>query len=123
MNVKSEMKWYLVSEVSLFPEREGQRVQFDGRDIAIFNLGNQRFKAIDSVCPHKQGPLQDGIVAGDDVFCPLHSWKISLETGCAAGEDGRVNSYPVIVRDDKVYVSFQPRQMEACSETQGSSSE
>ena len=50
------------------------------REIAIFNLGD-RFLAVDNRCPHKGGPLADGIVSGTTVVCPLHAWKMSLETG------------------------------------------
>ena len=57
-----------------------------GREIAIFNLGN-RFLAVDGRCPHKGGPLAEGIVTGATVVCPLHAWKINLETGCAAKAD------------------------------------
>ena len=46
----------------------------------IFNLGD-RFLAMDNRCPHQSGPLCDGIVAGDAVVCPLHAWKVNLETG------------------------------------------
>ena len=50
------------------------------REIAIFNLGD-RFLAVDNRCPHKGGSLADGIVSGAAVVCPLHAWKMSLETG------------------------------------------
>ena len=49
-------------------------------EIAIFNLGD-RFVAVDNRCPHQGGPLCDGIVAGDSVVCPLHAWKVNLDTG------------------------------------------
>ena len=53
------------------------------REIAIFNLGD-RFLAVENRCPHKGGPLADGIVSGTAVVCPLHAWKMSLETGKGA---------------------------------------
>ncbi|MGH9493954.1 MAG: nitrite reductase small subunit NirD, partial [Candidatus Sulfotelmatobacter sp.] len=62
------------------PLREGRAVKAGNREIAIFNLGN-RFLAIENRCPHKGGPLADGIVSGATVVCPLHAWKLSLETG------------------------------------------
>jgi nitrite reductase (NADH) small subunit len=55
-------------------------VRFGDREIAIFNLGD-RFLAVDNRCPHKGGPLSDGIVSGATVVCPLHAWKVNLETG------------------------------------------
>ena len=52
--------------------------------------------------------INDGIVAGKAVFCPLHNWKISLETGCAlSGGTGNVKSYPVSVIDGKICVGFE----------------
>ena len=84
-----------------------------GREIAIFNLGpsteldglgagaGDRFLAVDNQCPHKAGPLADGIVTGTSVVCPLHTWKISLDDGRVERPSGSVRSgrdtYPVRV--------------------------
>jgi nitrite reductase (NADH) small subunit len=78
------------------PPREGRALVVGGREIAVFNLG-ARFLAVDNRCPHKGGPLADGIVSGHTVVCPLHAWKINLETGTVerpAGEAACVRSYP-----------------------------
>ena len=45
------------------------------------STSGDRFLAVDNRCPHQSGPLCDGIVAGDAVVCPLHAWKVNLETG------------------------------------------
>jgi nitrite reductase (NADH) small subunit len=77
------------------PPREGRKLLVNGREIALFNLGD-RFLAVDNQCPHKGGPLADGIVSGHAVVCPLHAWKIDLETGSVqrpAGESGCVRAY------------------------------
>ena len=63
-----------VSAVDAVPPREGRVVTSAGQEIALFNLGD-RFLAIDNRCPHKQGPLADGIVSGETVVCPLHAWR------------------------------------------------
>lgn len=100
-------KWYFVAEVGAVPLREGRRVYFGDHEVALFNLGNE-YRAVDNQCPHKQGPLGDGILSGQAVFCPLHNWKISLETGCAlAGGVGKVRVYPVNVSQNKIYVAFE----------------
>jgi nitrite reductase (NADH) small subunit len=52
-------------------------------DIAIFRTGNDEVYALRDQCPHKQGPLSQGIVHGTSVTCPLHNWVISLDTGKA----------------------------------------
>ena len=72
--------WVRIARCSDIPLREGRAVKVGNREIAIFNLGD-RFLAIENRCPHKGGPLADGIVSGTTVVCPLHAWKLSLETG------------------------------------------
>lgn len=76
-----DARWIRMTRCDDVPPREG-RVAFVGdRAIAIFNTGDGRFLAVDNRCPHRGGPLADGIVAGETVVCPLHAWKISLRTG------------------------------------------
>ena len=72
--------WTRIAYCRDIPLREGRAVKVGHREIAIFNLGD-RFLAVHNCCPHKGGPLADGIVFGATVVCPLHAWKISLETG------------------------------------------
>lgn len=99
--------WYRVCGANEIPVKEGRRVEFKGYEIALFNLGDE-FYATDNRCPHKQGPLADGIVAGKSVFCPLHGWKIDLKTGCArSGGEGQIKTYPVKVVNGNVYVAFE----------------
>jgi nitrite reductase (NADH) small subunit len=74
-------RWIRTARCEDIPLREARSVRLGGRDIAIFNLGD-RFLAIDNRCPHKGGPLSDGIVSGATVACPLHTLRVNLETGC-----------------------------------------
>jgi nitrite reductase (NADH) small subunit len=86
------VSWTRITTAESIPLREGRSIDLGDREIAIFNLGN-RFAAIDAACPHRGGPLCDGIVTGTApslacgpvkghaVVCPLHGWKIDLETG------------------------------------------
>jgi nitrite reductase (NADH) small subunit len=76
----SNRQWIRITALQNIPLREGRSVSVAGREIAIFNLGD-RVLAVDGRCPHKGGPLAEGIVTGHTVVCPLHAWKISLETG------------------------------------------
>ena len=106
MNTASCRKWYPVVETSGIPVKEGRRVSFGNQEVALFNIGGEYF-AIDNRCPHKQGPLSDGIIAGKSVFCPLHNMKINLKNGCAlSGGQGQVKTYPVKVLQGKVCVAF-----------------
>jgi nitrite reductase (NADH) small subunit len=73
-------EWLRITKCGNIPLREGRAVQVGGREIAIFNLGD-RFLAVENRCPHKGGPLSEGIVSGESVICPLHGWKIGLMQG------------------------------------------
>ena len=106
MNHESALLWHCVADCDAVPLREGRRVRAGAHDVALFNLGDT-FLAVDNRCPHRQGPLADGIVAGSAVFCPLHSWKINLADGhVLAGGEGCVQTYPVKIVDGKVYIAF-----------------
>lgn len=73
-------KWIRTARCEDIPLREGRSVKLGAREIAIFNLGD-RFLAVASHCPHKSGPLAEGIISGQSIVCPLHAWKVDLETG------------------------------------------
>lgn len=114
MNSTKQMKWFRVSPADAIPVKEGRTVQFQNYSVAVFNLGGE-FRATDSVCPHRGGPLADGIVAGNAVFCPLHNWKINLENGCAlSGGTGQIKTFPVKVMDGQIYVAFEEAQLKPC---------
>ncbi len=98
-------QWVKAVPVGSIPKNEGLKISFGEVEIALFNLGDE-YRAIDNRCPHKQGPLADGIVSGKSVFCPLHNLKMSLENGCAASDGGRVKVYPVKVIDETVCIAF-----------------
>jgi nitrite reductase (NADH) small subunit len=103
------MNWIRVTLAENIPLREGRSVRIGDDEIAIFNLGDDRYVAVDNACPHRGGPLCDGIVSGDAVVCPLHGWKVSLETGNVMKPDVcvRVETYPVSVRDGVVCVQIE----------------
>lgn len=79
-DVSQDEKWVRIANCESIPLREGRSVEVAGRSVAIFNLGD-RFLAVDNRCPHKGGPLAEGIVSGTTVVCPLHAWKVDVETG------------------------------------------
>lgn len=79
--------------------------------LALFKTMDDGVYALDDNCPHKQGPLSQGIVHDKFVTCPLHSWVFSLETGEAQGADvGKVKSTPVRVVDGRVQVQLTSAQ-------------
>jgi len=74
-----------------------------GEEIAVFRTIAGDFYALVNKCPHKHGPLSQGIVHGDAVTCPLHSWNISLKTGEAMGEDkGCVPTIPLRLEGGRI---------------------
>jgi nitrite reductase (NADH) small subunit len=88
------------------PCGEGRAVTVAGRRIALFRATTGWY-ALDAVCPHKGGPLEDGILADATVTCPLHDRRFSLADGASldgACED--VRSYAVSVDGDAVLVSL-----------------
>lgn len=76
-----------------------------GADVAVFRTaGNHVFALLDR-CPHKGGPLSQGIVYGETVACPLHNWRIDLNDGTAAAPDvGCAQRFVVTVLDGVVYL-------------------
>lgn len=79
----SDRQWIRITACDNIPLREGRQAMIGDVAVAIFNLGD-RFLAVDNRCPHRGGPLSDGIIAGVSVVCPLHAWKVCLETGAVA---------------------------------------
>jgi nitrite reductase (NADH) small subunit len=74
-------------------------------EIAVFHTMRGEFFALRNQCPHKQGPLSQGIVHGEVVTCPLHNWNISLRTGKALGDDeGCVPTIPLRVDAGRLYL-------------------
>jgi nitrite reductase (NADH) small subunit len=101
----SQSSWRRVTPTESIPPLEGRSVQIGEREVAIFNL-NGRFVAIENRCPHKGGPLCDGIVSGTTVVCPLHGWRFDLETGSAvrASLPACVTTFPTCVEDGIILV-------------------
>jgi nitrite reductase (NADH) small subunit len=79
--------WMNIGHFESIPRQAARRVRTANVDIAIFRTINDEFYALEDKCPHKGGPLSQGIVHGAAVSCPLHNWSISLATGEAMGAD------------------------------------
>ena len=86
-----------------------ERASAKGGNVAVFRTADDRVFALADRCPHKGGPLSQGIVHGDRVACPLHNWSIDLGTGMAVEPDeGCAARYPVRVADGLVQVALEP---------------
>lgn len=76
--------------------------------VAVFRTADDRVFALDDRCPHKGGPLSEGIVHGDRVTCPLHNWVFDMNTGSAQGADqGLVRTWPVRVEQGRILISAE----------------
>ena len=100
------MDWIAIGTASDIPLRGARCVATPQGRIAIFRTAGNRFFAIEDKCPHKAGPLSQGIVHSDAVTCPLHNWVISLETGAALGADeGTVRTFALKVEGGRLFIS------------------
>jgi nitrite reductase [NAD(P)H] small subunit len=100
--------WVQVCRVDDIPSLGARVLEREGEDnIALFRTASGKVFALHDRCPHKGGPLSQGIVAGETVTCPLHSWNLGLDTGEARAPDvGCVATYPVRVEDGVVWLSL-----------------
>ena len=97
--------WIDIAALDAIPQRGARLVKTGEGCVAVFRSAEDEVFALDNACPHKQGPLAEGIVHGTSVTCPLHNWVISLETGTVQGADeGQVNTYPAKVVDGRVFL-------------------
>ena len=102
-------QWKMVCRVEDIPVLGARVVERQIKpDVAIFrNSENQIFALLDQ-CPHKGGPLSQGIVFGERVACPLHNWNIELPTGCAVTPDeGCTRRFNLKVEDDQVFLDAE----------------
>lgn len=100
--------WIDIAALNDIPARGARVVKTALGCVAIFRTAEDAVYALDNACPHKQGPLAEGIVHGNAVTCPLHNWVISLETGLVHGDDvGQVSTYPARVTDGRILLDAE----------------
>ena len=102
-------EWLDIGPVTDIPLRGARTVPVAGAgEIAVFRTSGDHVYALVNSCPHKKGPLSQGIVHGNSVACPLHNWVISLETGEAQGQDkGCTPTIPVKISGGRVLICRQ----------------
>lgn len=100
--------WISVGSLHDIPRLGARVVATALGDIAVFRTSADEVFALLDRCPHKGGPLSQGIVYGRQVACPLHNWNIDLESGEAIAPDtGCSHRYPARVEDGIVLLSLQ----------------
>lgn len=95
--------------LAAIPLGEGRTFLVDGRRLALFRGRDGALFATQAECPHKGGPLADGIVSGDTVVCPLHAWRINLIGGRIdrpADVTECVQTYPTFVDNGVIVVGL-----------------
>ncbi len=108
MNVMTE-RWYAVGSIADIPRRGARCVRNGEKTIAVFRTADDRIFALEDKCPHRNGPLSQGIVHDGCVTCPLHNWVIALETGLAQGADeGGTPTYPVRIEGQTIMIGLAP---------------
>jgi nitrite reductase (NADH) small subunit len=107
--MQTDETWIEVGSVEDIPRLGSRVVETDGGSIAVFRNSEDEVFALRNRCPHKGGPLSEGIVYGRTVACPLHNWCIDLANGQAkAPDEGCAPSYPVRVENGRVFLSPDP---------------
>lgn len=99
--------WQIVCAMEAIPRLGARVVKSAHGDIAVFRNAEDEVFALLDKCPHKGGPLSQGIVFGRKVACPLHGWNIGLDDGNAVAPDvGCARSFPVKVEDGTVFLQL-----------------
>ena len=105
--------WQKILTLQDIPKLGARVIKTAQGDIAVFRTVDDEVFALRDKCPHKGGPLSQGIVFGKKVACPLHNWNINLEDGNAVAPDvGCTQSYPIKVENGEVYLSLTSHQLE-----------
>ena len=100
-------QWIEIVALEQIPLLGARVVKAPNMNIAVFRGSNNQVYAIRDACPHKNGPLSQGIMHGNTVTCPLHNWKIDLTNGQAlAPDEGCTNIFAVKVENGMVYLQL-----------------
>jgi nitrite reductase (NADH) small subunit len=109
-----QAKWIDVGTLESIPVRGARVVKTPAGCIAVFRTAEDQAFAIDDRCPHKGGPLSNGIMHGTSVTCPLHNWVINLASGMAEGADtGEVRTYALKIEAGRILLDASVMQRAA----------
>ena len=99
--------WTDILDVNAIPRLGARVVRHGSLDIAVFRNADDEIFALEDRCPHKGGPLSQGIVHGRKVTCPMHGWNIELDSGCAVAPDqGCAREFPVKLEGGRVWLDL-----------------
>jgi len=99
------MSWIDIGAVDDIPLRGARIIKTTQGCVAVFRTNTEEVFATADRCPHKGGPLSEGIVHGRSVTCPLHNWVFSLESGQAQGADeGQIDTYATRIEAGRILI-------------------
>jgi nitrite reductase (NADH) small subunit len=103
----SARAWTEIGQIEDIPRLGARVISTAQGDIAVFRTADDQVFALRDRCPHKGGPLSQGIVFGHRVACPLHNWVIDLDSGRAvAPDEGCTQSFPVRLEAGRVFLGL-----------------
>jgi nitrite reductase (NADH) small subunit len=103
----SAREWTEIGQIEDIPRLGARMISTAQGDIAVFRTADDQVFALRDRCPHKGGPLSQGIVFGRRVACPLHNWVIDLDSGQAvAPDEGCTQSFPVRLEAGRVFLGL-----------------
>lgn len=105
-NGKTAWRTIDLGAVEFIPLGEGRAYAIEDFSIAIFRQRDGQLFATDNACPHRGGPLADGIAGGGKVICPLHARKFDLTTGLCLGENMAIRTYPVREAEGRILLEL-----------------
>lgn len=98
--------WIEIGNLADIPQLGSRVVEANGEEVAIFRTASDNVFALRNKCPHKNGPLSEGIVHDNKVACPLHNWNIDLESGEAVAPDkGCTRKYKIKLDGEKILLA------------------
>ena len=100
-------QWIVVGHLNDIKRRGSRCIKGPEFTIAIFRTADDQIYAIEDRCPHKNGPLSQGIVHDGSVTCPLHNWVIGLQSGEVIGKNvGKVRTVPVRIEGGMIMLDI-----------------
>jgi nitrite reductase (NADH) small subunit len=104
---KSKERWVRLGDVADAPaDGQLQRVEVKDRQICVANVDGT-LRAMDNLCPHRMGPLDEGWIENGEVVCPWHAWSFNPVTGICSNATGAVSVYPVKVEGSSYFVATE----------------
>jgi nitrite reductase (NADH) small subunit len=103
----------VLGPLAQIPPGEGRNFDVAGERVAVFHTRSGQVFATQANCPHKNGPLADGLVGGGTVICPLHAWKFDLASGEPVMAACKLQTYPVrVTSDGQIVLTLRVRELQ-----------